>query len=201
MVQCRQCGGEVAEGSKFCTWCGGTVAAASATAAVAAPVAAAAPAPAFASSAVVSSAPPVQEGYVWGAQQNAAPNAYAQPACGQPAYGQTPYGQPTYGQPTFAPAAPASAATPGKIDGLGIAAIAFLFVSTLLNFVNALSAGMAGVGTFAVLMYIFMGLIAASLAMLLLKKLKSAEPISTGLKVAILILGSLVSGILLFVRK
>lgn len=166
MKHCTNCGAEIADDAKFCTWCGTAVAAAD-------------PVPA-------AYAAPVQ-------------TAYSQPAQPvQPAQTTTPYT--TYAQPTYPSAAPAAAAaTSGKLDGLAIATIVFLGISALANAVN-LFGYMTSDATTAIL-YGISALIPIALIAVLYPKFKKGEKVTTGLKVITLLFGSLISGILLFVRK
>ena len=174
MKHCTNCGAEIADDAKFCTWCGTAVAAADPV-----PAAYAAPAPApYAAPTLTSSPEPVQ------------------PA--QPTQTTTPYT--TYAQPTYPSAAPASAAAAaGKMDGLAIATIVFLGISALANIVNLFGYMNSDSGT--AILYGIMGLLSIMFIVILVPKLKSGQPISTALKVLTLLFGSLISGILLFVRK
>ena len=184
MKHCPNCGGEIGDEAKFCTWCG------SAIAAVAAPVAAAA------------------------AISDPAPKPYSTPAPVQPTYPQTTYQQPTYPQTTYPAqqgsyVQPQQAyytqSAAKKSDGLGTAAMVFLVLSVLINLYNAIgystligsdsSAAAYAVG------YGISAVVTVIIAVLAIKKIRSKETISTGFKVVTLIFGSLIAGILLLVRK
>ena len=202
MKHCTQCGGEIGDEAKFCTWCGSAVAAAAA-----APVAAAAAAVSAAPTPSPAPAPKPYESTV------STTGSYTQATYTQPTYpsAQTTYTQPTqqtygqtqqtyYAQPTYAQQTAGQ-----KKDGLGIAAVVFLGLSVLINLYNAIgystliSSDSSVIGL--VVMYGIMVVLSIVLTVLTLKKVKSKEKISTGYKVIVLIFGSLISGILLFVRK
>lgn len=203
MKHCTNCGGELSDDAKFCTWCGTAVPVAAAAAAVTMnPVPAAAPTPTPASYTInVNSAgtyPSSAAGY---STQASGTQSYTTQTYAAPAQTSTPYT--TYAQPTY-PSAATPSTTGGK-DGLGIAAIVFLGVSILMNLYNLINvaAYVSYDSTYAGAAVLYGILLAVSVVITVLaaKKIKSKEKISTAFKVVTLLFGSLVSGILLFVRK
>ena len=204
MKQCTKCGGEIEDTAKFCTWCGAAVASA-----------AAAPTPAAAAATVAATAPAAVAAAAVDAMPK--PATYQVPSTGtyqQPTgtYGQ-PYSAPqtgtyqqpttTYGQPYTSSGAsyPSGAAPQAQKDTLGTVALVFLGISALVGIGNAISAfgygsDYAGMGV----AYLLSAVIPIIIAVFLSKKIRAKEAISTGFKVVCLIFGSLISGILLFVR-
>ena len=189
MKHCIHCGGEIADDSKFCTWCGKEVATG-------------APAASVSSAPVVTPPLITRESF---AGQN-------------PIYGQTINTGQTVNGPTgtypsspqpYTPVANPQPVYPGtaapKSDGLGIAALVFIVISAIANFINGFGymALAANDSTYAGMapLYFLLGAVAVVMAVLTWKKVKSKETITTGFKVLVLFFGSLISGILLFIRK
>ena len=208
MKHCTHCGGEIAEDAKFCTWCGAALAQDPApTPAPASAAAAVATTAAAATTAATGTYPSSSAGYTpqsYGQTTGTAQQTYTQPTYGQQTYGQQTYTQPTtYGQTTYQQTYPSAPAK--KSDGLGIAAIVFLGLSLLINLYNAIGyASISGSTEGAAAMAVAYGIasvIAIVLLVLLIKKVRTKETIPTWFKVVTLIFGSLISGILLFVRK
>lgn len=193
MKHCPNCGGEIGDEAKFCTWCGSAIAVAAAPVVAAAAVSDPTPKP-------VTTAVPVQTGYTQG--------SYTQPTYTQPqTYAQGSYTQPqqtSYTQPTYY-TQPTAQTTGTKKDGLGIAAIVFMGLAILINLYNAIGystiIGSDETAAAMAVMYGIMVVVSIILTILVVKKVKSKEKISTGFKVVTLIFGSLITGILLFVRK
>ena len=187
MKHCPNCGGEIDDGAKFCTWCGSAIAAAAAPVATAVATAVADPAPR-----PVTTASPVQTGYTQ--QSYSQPVSYSQTTYTQPQ--QTSYTQSTYyTQPTYSqPAAK-------KTDGLGIAAIVFMVLAILWNIgylgMAASDSELAG----AVPFYGLVLIVSIVLTVFVVKFVKSKEKVPTWFKIVTLLFGSLISGILLLVRK
>ena len=218
MKHCTNCGGEIADDAKFCTWCGSTVATMvpvvpvqAATTAAAAVAAEPTPKPYSPAQVTVNISDTSAQTGTYGTYANtgtaAASGTYPSSAAGytqtygQQTYGQQvstqqTYGQPTYTQPTYATNASAGVK---KSDGLGIAAIVFMVLSSLMNLGAAASSMGDGSGMGGA--YLIAAIIAIVLTVMLVKKVKSLETIPTWFKVVTLIFGSLISGILLFVRK
>lgn len=211
MKHCTKCGGEIEDTAKFCTWCGAAV-----------PVAAASVAAAAVTQAVPK--PATYEPPVTGTYQAPAASVQA-PVYGQP-YGtqqtgtyQTPaatyeqptttvtvnYGQPTntYGQPYTGQQAGGTypSAASSQKDTLGTVAIVFMGIAAVVALINGfayLSYGgdYTGVGIF----YFVSLLWIIPLTIVLAKKIREKAIISTGFKVVCLIFGSLITGIVLFIR-
>ncbi|MBR3258705.1 MAG: zinc ribbon domain-containing protein [Eggerthellaceae bacterium] len=217
MKHCTKCGGEIEDTAKFCTWCGAAVAPAAAAptpAAAAATVAATAPAAVAAAAVDAMPKPATYQVPPTGAYQAPASIRYEQPIYGKPysapqtgTYQQPAgtYQQPTttYGQPYAQNGAsyPSGAAPQTQKDTLGTVALVFLGISALVGIGNAIStfgygSDYAGMGV----AYLLSAVIPIIIAVFLSKKIRAKETISTGFKVVCLIFGSLISGILLFVR-
>ena len=213
MKHCTKCGGEIEDTAKFCTWCGAAVAPAPAPAPAPNPAAAAAAVAATAPAAVAAAAvdampkPATYQVPPTGAYQAPASIRYEQPIYGKPySAPQTgTYQQPTttYGQPYAQNGASYSsgAAPQTQKDTLGTVALVFLGISALVGLGNAISAfsyggDYAGMG----IAYLLSAAIPIIIGVFLSKKIRAKEAISTGFKVVTLIFGSLISGILLFVR-
>ena len=215
MKHCTKCGGEIEDTAKFCTWCGAAVApaptpapAAPTPAAAAATVAATAPAAVAAAAVDAMPKPATYQVPSTGSYQQPT-GTYGQPySAPQTGTYQQPtgtYQQPTttYGQPYAQNGAsyPSGAAPQAQKDTLGTVALVFLGISALVGIGNAISAfgygsDYAGMGV----AYLLSAVIPIIIAVFLSKKIRAKEAISTGFKVVCLIFGSLISGILLFVR-
>ena len=216
MKHCTKCGGEIEDTAKFCTWCGAAVApapvpapAAPTPAAAAAAVAATVPAAVAAAAVDAMPKPATYQAPATGSYQTPATGTYGQPySAPQTGTYQQPtgtYQQPTttYGQPYTSSGAsyPSGAAPQAQKDTLGKVAVIFMYVSAVIALINAFTYfGYGGDYATVAVLYIIMAAVAAGLGVVLGKKINAKETISTGFKVVCLIFGSLISGILLFVR-